>query len=92
MRTRSHRPRFVVVRVAVLLHTIGVLSAVGAIKYLDPHGRALFGGRRCGYNFGVGIGANLATAYQNYSVASYQWNASWFATFVDQAAAWVLGI
>ena len=35
----------------------------------------------------IGIGANLATAYQNYSVASYQWNASWFAMFVDQAAA-----
>jgi len=49
--------------------------------------RAMLAAERKRGQASIGIGANLATAYQNYSVASYQWNASWFAAFVDQAAA-----
>ena len=49
--------------------------------------RAMLAAERKRGQASIGIGANLATAFQNYSVASYQWNASWFAAFVDQAAA-----
>ena len=46
--------------------------------------RAMLAAERKRGQASIGIGANLATAYQNYSVASYQWNASWFATFVGR--------